>query len=92
VEIGYDTECDQGGSTKGDGDIADAGDDIQIDDDFSSNVMSLSYDNNGNLTLDTPPLPKANRSLGDRAAMPRAASQGLTDDSVYKFEYDAWNP
>jgi RHS repeat-associated protein len=47
----------------GDGDIADAGDDILVSDDFNSNQVSLSYDNNGN----------------------------LTNDGVYKFEYDAWN-
>ena len=35
-----------------DGDIADAGDDVEIDDDFSSTTMSLTYDNNGNLTDD----------------------------------------
>ena len=35
-----------------DGDIADAGDDVQIDDDFSSTTMSLTYDDNGNLTDD----------------------------------------
>jgi hypothetical protein len=46
-----------------DDDIADAGDDILVSDDFGSNVISLSYDNNGN----------------------------LTNDGVYKFEYDAWN-
>jgi len=86
VKIRYDTECDQGGSTKGDGDITDAGDDIQIDDDFGSNVMSLSYGNNANLTLDTPLPPTADRSLRDRAATPHAASQGLTDDAVYKYE------
>ena len=36
VRIGYDNN--------GDGDILDAGDDLQIDDDFSSNQMSLTYD------------------------------------------------
>ena len=35
-----------------DGDIDDAGDDVEIDDDFSSTTMSLTYDNNGNLTDD----------------------------------------
>ena len=35
-----------------DGDIADAGDDVEIDDDFSSTTMSLTYDDNGNLTDD----------------------------------------
>jgi hypothetical protein len=44
VKIGYDNN--------GDGDILDAGDDIQMSDDFNSNVMSLTYDNNGNLTDD----------------------------------------
>ncbi len=46
-----------------DGDIADDGDDILVSDDLNSNQVSLSYDNNGN----------------------------LTNDGVYKFEYDAWN-
>ena len=36
VKTGYDKSSD--------GDTADAGDDIQVDDAFSSNVMSLSYD------------------------------------------------
>ena len=44
VKIGYDNNADD--------DILDAGDDIQASDDFGSNVMSLSYDNNGNLTDD----------------------------------------
>ncbi|HUU95281.1 MAG TPA: RHS repeat-associated core domain-containing protein [Phycisphaerae bacterium] len=44
VKIGYDNNSDD--------DIADAGDDIQVDDSFGSNVLSLSYDNNGNLTDD----------------------------------------
>jgi hypothetical protein len=52
-QVGLDTERDQGGSVKGDGDIADAGDDILVSDDFNSNQVSLSYDNNGNLTVDT---------------------------------------
>ena len=36
----------------GDDDIADAGDDQLLSDDFGSNVISLSYDDNGNLTDD----------------------------------------
>ncbi len=44
VKIGYDNN--------GDGDILDAGDDLQVSDDFASNVMSLTYDDNGNLTDD----------------------------------------
>ena len=44
LEVGIDNNSD--------GDIADAGDDVQIDDDFSSTTMSLSYDDNGNLTDD----------------------------------------
>ena len=44
MRIGYDNN--------GDGDIGDDGDDIQIDDAFTSNVVSLSYDHNGNLTDD----------------------------------------
>ena len=44
VKIGYDNN--------GDGDILDAGDDLQVSDNFSSNVMSLTYDNNGNPTDD----------------------------------------
>ena len=32
--------------------ILDAADDVQLSDDFASNVMSLTYDNNGNLTDD----------------------------------------
>ena len=43
-EVGIDNNSD--------GDIADAGDDVEIDDDFSSTTMSLTYDNNGNLTDD----------------------------------------
>ena len=43
-EVGIDNNSD--------GDIDDAGDDVQIDDDFSSTTMSLSYDDNGNLTDD----------------------------------------
>jgi hypothetical protein len=62
--------------------------------------MSLSCDTEadqggspkGNLSLDTALPPKADRSLCDRAATPLAASPGLSDDGVYKFEYDAWNP
>jgi len=44
VKIGYDNNADA--------DILDAGDDLQASDDFGSNAMSLSYDNNGNLTDD----------------------------------------
>ena len=44
VKVGFDNNAD--------GDIDDAGDDIQIDDDFNTNVITLSYDNNGNLTND----------------------------------------
>ena len=44
LEIGYDNNSD--------GDIADAGDDMQIEDDFNSNQTSLTYDNAGNLTDD----------------------------------------
>jgi YD repeat-containing protein len=44
VKIGYDNN--------GDGDIADAGDTIEVSDDFASSGMSLTYDNNGNLTSD----------------------------------------
>lgn len=33
-------------------DTLDAGDDVEIDDDFSSNSITLAYDNNGNLTDD----------------------------------------
>ncbi len=43
-KAGYDTNAD--------GDIADAGDDVQVDDNFDSAAISLSYDNNGNLTED----------------------------------------
>jgi RHS repeat-associated protein len=44
VKIGYDNN--------GDGDIADAGDTIEVSDGFASSGMSLTYDNNGNLTSD----------------------------------------
>ncbi len=44
VKVGYDNNAD--------GDILDAGDAIQVSDNFNSNAMSLSYDNNGNLTND----------------------------------------
>jgi RHS repeat-associated protein len=44
VKVGYDNDAD--------GDIADAGDDIQVLDSFDSSVMSLTYDDNGNLTDD----------------------------------------
>ncbi|MBU0639834.1 MAG: hypothetical protein KKB50_13280 [Planctomycetes bacterium] len=44
VKVGYDNNADA--------DILDAGDEIQIQDDFNSNVMSLSFDNNGSLTDD----------------------------------------
>ena len=44
MKIGYDTDSDA--------DITDAGDDIQVPDDFNSNVMTLSYDHNGNLSSD----------------------------------------
>jgi hypothetical protein len=44
VKIGLDNNADD--------DIADAGDDILVSDTFASNVMSLTYDNNGNLTGD----------------------------------------
>ena len=44
VKIGYDNN--------GDGDILDAGDDIQVLDPFTSNQMSLTYDHNGSLTDD----------------------------------------
>ncbi len=42
--IGYDNNDD--------GDIADAGDDVQVADLFSSNAITLTYDNDGNLTAD----------------------------------------
>ncbi len=91
VRIGYDNNSDD--------DIADDGDDIQIDDGFSSNVISLSYDTEGdqggspkgNLTLDTPLAAQRRRSRRDRRAAPAVARQGQTDDAVYKYEYDAWN-
>ena len=44
VLIGYDNNDD--------GDIADAGDDVQVADLFSSNAITLTYDNDGNLTAD----------------------------------------
>ncbi|MBL8880219.1 MAG: hypothetical protein JNG88_13960, partial [Phycisphaerales bacterium] len=43
-KVGYDNN--------GDGDADDAGDDVQIEDDFASGVVTLAYDNNGNLTDD----------------------------------------
>ncbi|MCG3129272.1 MAG: hypothetical protein CHACPFDD_04193 [Phycisphaerae bacterium] len=43
-KVGYDNNADD--------DIDDAGDDIQIDDDFASSAMTLTYDDNGNLTDD----------------------------------------
>jgi len=92
LKIGYDNNSDD--------DIADDGDDIQIDDSFGSNVLSLSYDTEGdqggspkgNLTLDTAVAASRHRSLCDRRATPGPLCQGLTDDGVYKYEYDAWNP
>ena len=44
VQVGFDNNSD--------GDILDAGDAIQANDDFSSNVVNLVYDDNGNLTRD----------------------------------------
>jgi hypothetical protein len=44
ITNGYDNNAD--------GDILDAGDDIQVSDDFNSATVSLTYDNNGNLTDD----------------------------------------
>jgi hypothetical protein len=38
--------------SNGDGDLADANDLTCVSDDFNSNQLSLSYDNNGNLTAD----------------------------------------
>ena len=38
--------------SNGDGDILDAGDDIQASDDFGTNVLTLTYDDNGNLAHD----------------------------------------
>jgi len=60
----------------------------QVDDDFSSNVMSLSYDTEGdqggspkgNLTLDTAGAAKRHRSRSDRRASLEPLSQGLTND------------
>ncbi len=43
-KVGYDNNADA--------DIDDAGDDVQVDDNFDSAAISLSYDNNGNLTED----------------------------------------
>ena len=43
-KVGFDNNSD--------GDIADAGDDILVDDDFNSNAATLTYDDNGNLTND----------------------------------------
>ena len=56
VKIGYDSNADA--------DILDAGDTIQVVDDFNTNKITLAYDHDGN----------------------------LTDDGVYHFVYDAWNP
>ena len=72
-------------------------------DDFSSSVMSLSYDNTldcaahrqgqaSNLTLDTPHAAPRRRSPDDRQPALAAARQGLTDDRVLRYVYDGWNP
>jgi RHS repeat-associated protein len=75
----------------GDGDIADVGDDVLVSDDFNSNQVSLTYDNNGNLTLDIAVAARRRRSRSDPATALPPQCQGLTNDGVYKFEYDAWN-
>lgn len=43
-QVGFDNNAD--------GDIADAGDDLRVSDDFNSTTASLAYDDNGNLTSD----------------------------------------
>ena len=56
AKIGYDNNADA--------DILDAGDDIHVDNDFGSNVLSLSYDTAG----DQGGSPKANASGSDTTA------------------------
>jgi hypothetical protein len=88
VKLGFDTERDQGGSVKGDGDILDAGDDVLVDDDFNSNQISLSYDTEGdqggspkgNLTLDIAVAARRRRSRSDPATALPPQCQGLTAD------------
>jgi len=53
VKIGYDTECDQCGSTKADDDIDDAGDDLVVNEDFGGTGKSIAYDDAGNLVDDS---------------------------------------
>ena len=75
VKVGFDNNSD--------GDILDAGDAIRANDDFNSNVVNLVYDDTidraalrqrqaGNLTLDTPHPPQADRS----APRPRGDAAG----------------
>jgi hypothetical protein len=56
IKIGYDNNADD--------DIADAGDDIAIDEPLDDDELSPGHDHNGN----------------------------LTDDGVFKYVFDAWNP
>ena len=73
---------------------------VLVDDDFGNTTMSLTYDTEcdqggsmkGNLTLDTAAAAARQRSRSDRRASLGPMSQGLTDDGVFKFVYDAWNP
>jgi hypothetical protein len=84
VKLGFDNN--------GDGDILDAGDDVLVDDDFNSNQISLSYDDNGNLTLDIAVAARRRRLRSDPATALPPQCQGLTADGVYNYVYDGWNP
>ena len=82
VKIGYDTDSDA--------DITDAGDDIQVSDDFNSNVMTLSYDNNGNLTSDGVYQYVYDGWNRLRKVQRRAAHAGRSDDVTTIGTYAYW--
>ena len=80
VKIGYDNNAD--------GDIDDAGDDIQVSDSFNSDVITLSYDNNGNLTDDG--IQDYDYDAWNRLVKVSRTADGDTT-TVAEYEYDGKN-
>ena len=82
VKIGYDSN--------GNGDILDAGDVIQVSDDFNSNVMTLTYGSNGNLSSDGVYQYMYDGWNRLKKVQRRAAHAGQSDDVTTIGTYAYW--
>ena len=82
MKIGYDNN--------GNGDILDSGDVLQVSDDFNSNVMTLTYDSNGNLTSDGVYQYVYDGWNRLRKVQRRAAHAGQGDDVTTLGTYAYW--